>query len=584
VTAPELGAAAAIAAIAAPLVLAAALIFPGLRPVVLRCAPWAAAPAFVLATGLLGTASIDWQLVLLGMRLGVTDAMTQTFLLLTSGVWLASSVFARAYMAADPRRARFWGCFLLTMTGNVGLVLAADVASFYCFYAVMTIASYGLVVHAQTREARRAGLIYLVMALLGEMVLLAACFLIMAPSINLALADVPGAIAASPHRDLIVVLVLGGFGVKAGALILHVWLPLAHPVAPTPASAVLSGAMIKAGLLAWLRFLPLGLVALPAPGLVCVAAGMTAAFYGITLGLCHRDPKTILAYSSVSQMGFMTATLGVALAVPEVAETAIAAIVFYAIHHAFAKSALFLGTAMASTSARGWSRRLVWLGLLVPALDLAGAPLSSGALAKLSIKDVIAAGPWAWAPLTMLLSIGAIGSTILMARFLTALARHAPASAARPNLGLWIPWSALLVIDLVIVVRSPVDTHPETLIVAEHVWSALWPVLAGSLVFLLAWFGRQRLQIRACIPPGDVVVVFEAIVRRLHGLLVALVSRTVRLLAGLEALGARLVPRDRLARTVDRWLQAGEACLGRFATIGLSFVLLAAAGLLTAWL
>jgi formate hydrogenlyase subunit 3/multisubunit Na+/H+ antiporter MnhD subunit len=120
----------------------------------------------------------------------------------------------------------------------------------------------------------------------------------------------------------------------AGVYALHVWLPLAHPVAPTPASAVLSGAMIKAGLLGWLRFLPLGEAATPGWGNVCTIAGLAAAFDGVLVGCTQDNAKTVLAYSSISQMGFMTMAVGVGLTVPAVWTQALTATALYALHHA----------------------------------------------------------------------------------------------------------------------------------------------------------------------------------------------------------------------------------------------------------
>ena len=94
-----------------------------------------------------------------------------------------------------------------------------------------------------------------------------------------------GGVLAAPNVALLLAL---GFGIKAGAVVLHVWLPLAHTVAPTPASAVLSGSMIKAGLLGWIRFLPSGGGGDPAWGAVFIAGGITAAFYGVAVGLGQR--------------------------------------------------------------------------------------------------------------------------------------------------------------------------------------------------------------------------------------------------------------------------------------------------------
>lgn len=559
-----------IIAIVLPLALAAMICVPTLGPVALRVAPWATLPALIAALGGAETSAVHSDTVVLGTSIGVGDGVTRAFLVLTATVWLASGWFARTYMADDPRRARFWRFFLLAAAGNVGLVLAEDVASFYLFFAVMTFAAYGVVVHVQDEEARRAGAVYLVMALLGEMLLLAAFVLLVGVEINLPLREAPRAVACSPDRHLVVGLLLAGFGIKAGALVLHVWLPLAHPVAPTPASAVLSGAMIKAGLLGWLRFLPLGIAALPVAGLVCLVAGFAAVFYAVAVGLVQRDPKTILAYSSVSQMGFVTAAVGVALAAPATAAVAISAIVFYALHHALTKAALFLGTSVAIATRAGWQRHLVVLGLLVSALDLAGAPLTSGALAKLSLKHLVTENH---AASGALLSAGAAGTTLLMARLLAAVVpRRGPAT---PRRGLWMPWLLLVVLGIVLLVRSPIDHEPvELLVDPANVASAAWPVMVGLAIAMVA---RRTCKERRGprIPPGDLLVVFELAYRWLRRLLAASVLAAARVSARLRAAWESRVTsmkqrRETLARAAS-WI---EEVLATFALIGTALLLL----------
>jgi hydrogenase-4 component B len=160
---------------------------------------------------------------------------------------------------------------------------------------------------------------------------------------TLALVELPARLAGAPGGELAAALLIAGFGVKAGLLGLHVWLPLAHPVAPTPASAVLSGAMVKAGLLGWLRFLPLGTAALPVVGATLVVLGLAGAFLAALAGVLQRDAKTILAYSTVSQMGLLAVGVGLALAEPAAWPLAAAALPLYALHHGCTKAALFLG-------------------------------------------------------------------------------------------------------------------------------------------------------------------------------------------------------------------------------------------------
>ncbi|RKH88882.1 proton-conducting transporter membrane subunit, partial [Corallococcus sp. AB038B] len=129
----------------------------------------------------------------------------RTYLLFTGILWLFSGLFARGYLRDDSRRASFWGFFLATLAGNVGAVLAQDVASFYLFFAMMTFCAYGLVVHERTEAAERAGRVYIIMALLGEVLLLAAFFLTVGTRINLSLAEVPRVVAESSSREVICV-------------------------------------------------------------------------------------------------------------------------------------------------------------------------------------------------------------------------------------------------------------------------------------------------------------------------------------------------------------------------------------------
>jgi formate hydrogenlyase subunit 3/multisubunit Na+/H+ antiporter MnhD subunit len=198
---------------------------------------------------------VELSWLLFGTILGL-DETGRVFLLLTAILWLAAGVYARGYLAADRQQRRFWFVFLLTMSGNLGLPLAFDMISFYCFFALMSFAAYGLVIHERTAFARRAGAIYLGLVMVGEILLFAALLLLAPDATSLLLADAASALVTTERQSLILALLITAFGIKIGMLPLHIWLPLAHPAAPLPASAVLSGAMIKAGALGLLRLLP----------------------------------------------------------------------------------------------------------------------------------------------------------------------------------------------------------------------------------------------------------------------------------------------------------------------------------------
>jgi len=488
-----------------PLVLAAGLLPRRWRGLVVRLAPWASLPALVAAAVSSG-AMMNLPWLLLGGRLGV-DHVGQVFLFFTAVLWLVAGIYGRNYLAGDPRRARFFAFYLLTMSGNLGLIVAQDTLSFYLFFALMSFSSYGLIVHKRDPQALRAGRVYIYLVVLGEVLLFAGLVVGTWHAGTLSLDQ----FADSTQSNLVIGLLLAGFGIKAGALPLHVWLPLAYTAAPTPASTVLSGAMINAGLLGWLRFLPLGQVALPEWSLLCIAAGLGAAIYGVLVGLFQDEPKTVLAYSSISQMGLMTVGVAVGMAAPEIWPLCLSAILIYALHHAFAKGALFLGVGVAAaTGSAATQRWSVVAGLLLPALALAGLPFTSGAVAKIGLKSLTYVLPAPWPDwMAVLLSLIAVGTTFLMARFLYLVW---PQGSGQPQLtaGLWLPWTVLLVVVACSIWLWPEADYlaRQTLSVAEF-GHALWPAGVGAIGAWAAWALARKALIKLAfrIPAGDILSV-----------------------------------------------------------------------------
>jgi formate hydrogenlyase subunit 3/multisubunit Na+/H+ antiporter MnhD subunit len=575
-----------LAAACAPLALALAMWPAGsVRRHACAVAPWAAVPALVLAFVPLPDQPVPLAWLLLGTWVGL-DIVGRLFLAFTALLWTAAGFHARAYVHTDPHRYFFF--HLLALSGNLGLIIAQDLAAFYLFFALMTFSAYGLVVHDGTPASYRAGRVYIAMAVVGETCLLIGFILAASDAASLALADIRAAAAAAPRQGLLVALFLAGFGIKAGAVPLHMWLPLAHPVAPTPASAVLSGCMIKAGLLGWIRFLPLGEGALPGWGGLLIALGLTAAFFGVAIGVTQRNPKAVLAYSSVSQMGLLNIAVGIGLSDPDAWRFASAAIPLYAMHHGLAKGALFLSVSVADHRPRAAGRRrLMRLGLVVPALALAGAPLTTGALAKLALKDAAAVAPGAWeAWLDTLLPWTAIGTTLLMARFLFVLP---PAGSRERPRGVIIPWAVAVAAAGLGVWTMPallgVPINAAATLRIYNLWTAAWPLLAGGAIVALALAASQRgvWTPRIEVPPGDALVVAErAWVRVRHrpveDVPVAGVTGApdpvARLAASWYGLFAESAPGDRLARwetELLRWETA--AALALVILVGLWLVL-----------
>ncbi len=514
----------------APLLLLAALAYRGWRA---RAAGLAwAAPLPALACAMLAP---DARIVL-DARLGLTLALDAPGALLMGGaalLWCGGSVFARSYLdaAALPRFAAWW---LPTMAGSLGIFLAGDLLSFYMLFALASLPAWGLVVHDRTARAWDAGATYMLLTVVGEAALLAAFVLMAAaaPGDSLALAEVVPALKDAALRDVTVALLLIGFGLKAGLVPLHVWLPIAHPAAPMPASAVLSGAIVKAGIIGLIRFLPFE-GTLAAWGGLLFVAGFATAFWGVGFGVLHRNPKTVLAYSTVSQMGVTIAALGAGLAAG-IATTPVAA-AFYGLVHMLAKGALFLAVGIAATSG-GRARWLVLAPALLLAVGFGGLPGTGGWLAKEAVKPQLGDGVAG-----LLSAISAAGSTLLMLHFVRRLAADcATDAAARPPVGMALPFLALCAAALLL----PWPLSGMLGGTTGDALKALPPVAAGAAAFAVVWWLAPRLP---APPEGDILV----LARRGAGIAAPIGRALARLEVGLRA-----------------WPAAGLALLAVALTVG----------------
>ncbi len=517
-----------------PLLLASGLIFKSVHSPVLRLAPWGALPGLLLTLILDQSVAVHIPWVLLGVELRLMPGNGQLFLLFTTVIWLAAGFYARSYLFRQPGRSRFFCYFLLTMSGNLGLVFAQDLMSFYLFFALMSFASYGLIVHEQTDKAIEAARVYIILVVIGEVALFSAFLLTSFSAGSASFEIIRQQFTQVEPRNLIVLLAVIGFGLKAGFVGLHMWLPLAHPVAPTPASAVLSGAIIKAGLLGFIQFLPIGEMTMVPWGQVLIFFGLISAFYGVIIGISQTVPKTVLAYSSISQMGLMTIGVGVGLAAPETAPGILSILTLFALHHGLNKGALFLGVGVIA-GCSGNRRRLVWLALFLPALALAGAPLTSGMAAKLLLKSQAMNAPEGWAFLLQnILPLSSLATTLLVGRFLFLLHFQKEDHSSHPSTpGVLFPWTVLIILSVVMPwIYVPT---PEKLWSLASLLSTIWPVLLGIL--LLSGFflwrssrtrgGEEKAEtateqsvsyLVSHIPPGDILIPINRLICRLLSL------------------------------------------------------------------
>lgn len=417
---------------------------------------------------------------LLGSSFAI-DELNRPLLLLAGIGWCVSGWCAGALV--HHRRGSFSLLWLLTLAGQVTALLSADLATFYLGYVLMTVASYGLVVHERTAAAYHAGRVYMALALFGEALILTGLLSLGFQYGNLHFAG----FASQPQPGAASVLLVVGFAVKLGIVPLHFWLPLAHPVAPAPASAVLSGVLVKAGLLGMMRFVPAHSLG---PIELWLGLGLFSAAYGVVLGLLQSRLKTTLAYSTISQMGL--AFMG--FAAVQAGAAAPAALGLFVLHHGLNKISLFL-----AAGHRG-SHRAGQLWFLLSAAALAGLPLTSGMLAKTALKSALGkvdADAW----LLGLSLSSALTTTLLLHAFNLARAQTKgrdtphPAWVVSSLAGLLVPWAWL-------------SWHQVSVkLSVVTVLDALWPALLGAVVY--GALKRPLAHSPHKVPDGDILFVVE---------------------------------------------------------------------------
>jgi formate hydrogenlyase subunit 3/multisubunit Na+/H+ antiporter MnhD subunit len=491
-----------VASLSAPLALLGACFVKGWRQRALAL-QWLA-PAPGLATGLLGLtgAPFTCDLPVLGFTLSL-DSPSALLLAVAALLWI---VVSAALWRDRPPDDRFGLSWLLTMIGNIGVFIAGDLISFYLFYALVSIPAYGLFAFSDNAEQKRAGAIYMAFAILGEALLLLAFAMLAVgePQGSLRISDVTAALPDSQWRVAIVTLIVAGFGMKMGLIPFNGWMPLTYSAAPIPAAALLSGAGVKAGVIGMVRFLPLG-VPLEGWGVALAALGFLSAFYGVVFGLTQQNPKSILAYSSISQMGIIAAALGMAL-VNGNSDTS-RDVAFYAANHLLVKATLFVSIGVLATRGVKFSGVSGILAAVL-ALSLAGLPLTGGALAKLATEAVFSIESVA-----ILSTLSSIGTALLMTHFLNCLtvppsdaARECPAGLVRfwPAVALGailLPWFFY-----------PVVGDVSDALKLGKILDGLWPVAIGvGLALGLRRIGWSLPR----VPAGDSIVLGEGAFHRL---------------------------------------------------------------------
>lgn len=319
----------------------------------------------------------------------------------TGLIWVGSSVFSNEYFNHDPKNLpRYYSFWMITFGATIGLFLSADLFTAFIFFEVMSFASYPLVAHNQDAEAVKAGNSYLSIAVIGGLATLTGIFILFGLTGTVEIARLAQAVQNVENKNMlfvVAVLVFFGFAAKAGMFPLHGWLPKAHPAAPAPASAALSGILIKSGVfgvivvtcrimqgnIQWAAFL--------------LVLALLTMFVGAVCAFCSTNLKETLAYSSMSQIGFITTGVAMTQFLGEHGAIAAYGTVLHMINHTMIKLVLFTCAGIIYQNTHtldlnklqgfGKGKKVLTACFAVAALGIMGVPLFNGYISKTLIHE-----------------------------------------------------------------------------------------------------------------------------------------------------------------------------------------------------
>ena len=337
------------------------------------------------------------KVAFVGRYMLAIDAWNSVFLCITGLAGVLTSIFAVDYaLAYVGKRLRelsgLWNLFLLSM---VLVLVAQSAVSFLVSWEVMAIVSFLLVNHdSEKRETWQAAYQYLVMTHIGTAAIMIAFFIVGSGSNGLNFSELNNAQLETTARNLAFTAAFLGFALKAGLVPLHVWLPNAHPAAPSHVSALMSGVMLKVAVYGFGRFIFdfLGPVDFWWGALVLVV-GLLSAFFGALYAQMEKDIKRILAYSSVENMGIVFATIGAGMLLlttshKEYAVIGFTAAIVHSFNHSIMKSLMFMVAGAVNHAVDdkniekmgGLAKLMPWTAgcALTGSLALAALPLTNG--------------------------------------------------------------------------------------------------------------------------------------------------------------------------------------------------------------
>lgn len=356
----------------------------------------------VLATGTHQTVTYPWQVPYGSLAMGL-DPLSAFFLLPILGLSAVCACYGAGYLGAGPVKGNglHWFFYNLLIAGMALVLVARNGMLFLMAWEMMSLASFFLVTLEHEKPGvQAAGWIYLVAMHLGAFCLLVFFMLLSQASGSMDFTRILASGPATAPAGVLFLLAFLGFGVKAGIVPLHVWLPEAHPAAPSHVSALMSGAMIKTGVYGLLRFL--GFFNGPEEwwGYLLLITGVASALSGVIMALAQNNLKRLLAYSSVENAGIIMLGLGLGILgmcwqAPALTLLGFGGCLLHVLNHAFFKGALFLSAGSVLHQAGsiefdqlgGLLKRMPWTGtaFFVGAAAICGLPPLNGFVSEFLI-------------------------------------------------------------------------------------------------------------------------------------------------------------------------------------------------------
>ena len=327
---------------------------------------------------------------------------------ITSFMWLCTTIFSKEYFAHYRNRNRYYLFMLMTLGATMGVLLSSDLLTTFILFEVMSFTSYVMVIHDEKDQSREAADTYIAVAVIGGLVMLMGVFLI---KYHLGTTDFD-----EIHRIMLnfngpkgqiylaAMLLMVGFGGKAGMFPIHIWLPNAHPSAPAPASALLSGILTKTGIFGAIVISSNLFLYDAIWGIGILLFGLITMFIGAFLALFSIDLKRTLAYSSVSQIGFILIGLAMEGILGEHNALAIRGALLHMVNHSLIKLVLFMAAGVVYMNLhelnlnkiRGFGKKKPFLlfVFLMGVLSIIGMPLWSGYVSKTLLHESIVEKIW----------------------------------------------------------------------------------------------------------------------------------------------------------------------------------------------